>query len=107
MSDFSLTLVLQIKTSKIINDMAKIQQKSEKITAFGGIFFVLCHFFIVFIKILLKNILYPNVFWNFACKGNKISCYSKNLNKKGLRVSRQTSPGEENAQRKWKSGMNK
>jgi len=39
MSDFSLTLVLQIKTSKIINDMAKIQQKSEKITAFGGIFF--------------------------------------------------------------------
>ena len=41
MSDFSLTLVLQIKTSKIINDIAKIQQKSEKITAFGGIFFVL------------------------------------------------------------------
>ena len=40
MSDFSLTLVLQIKTSKIINDMAKIQQKSEKITAFGGIFHV-------------------------------------------------------------------
>jgi hypothetical protein len=33
--------VLQIKTSKIINDMAKVQQKSEKITAFGGIFFVL------------------------------------------------------------------
>ena len=44
MSDFSLTLVLQIKTSKIINDMAKIQQKSEKITAFGGIFFVLDKF---------------------------------------------------------------
>ena len=40
MSDFSLTLVLQIKTSKIINDMANIQQKSEKITALGGIFFV-------------------------------------------------------------------
>ena len=38
MSDFSLTLVLQIKTSKIINDMAKVQQKSEKISAFGGIF---------------------------------------------------------------------
>ncbi len=36
MSDFSLTLVLQIKTSKIINDMAKVQQKSEKISAFGG-----------------------------------------------------------------------
>ena len=44
MSDFSLTLVLQIKTSKIINDMAKVQQKSEKISAFGGIFFVLGKF---------------------------------------------------------------
>ena len=44
MSDFSLTLVQQIKTSKIINDMAKVQQKSEKITAFGGIFFVLDKF---------------------------------------------------------------
>jgi len=32
--------VLQIKTSKIINDMAKVQQKSEKISAFGGIFSV-------------------------------------------------------------------
>ena len=40
MSDFSLTLVLQIKSSKIINDMAKVQIKSEKITAFGGIFHV-------------------------------------------------------------------
>ena len=40
MSDFSLTLVLQIKTSKIINGMAKVQQKSEKISAFGGIFHV-------------------------------------------------------------------
>ena len=44
MSDFSLTLVLQFKTSKIINDMAKVQQKSEKISAFGGIFFVLDRF---------------------------------------------------------------
>ena len=44
MSDFSLTLVLHFKTSKIINDMAKVQQKSEKITAFGGIFFVLDKF---------------------------------------------------------------
>ena len=44
MSDFSLTLVLQIKTSKIINDMAKVQQKSEKISVFGGIFFVLDKF---------------------------------------------------------------
>ena len=43
MSDFSLTLVLQIKTSKI-DDMAKVQQKSEKISAFGGIFFVLDKF---------------------------------------------------------------
>ena len=41
MSDYSLTLVLQFKTSKIINDMANIQQKSEKISALGGIFFVL------------------------------------------------------------------
>ena len=40
MSDFSLTLVLHLKTSKIINDLAKIQQKSEKITPFGGIFHV-------------------------------------------------------------------
>ena len=40
MSDFSLTLVLQIKTSKIINDMAKVQIKSERVTPFGGIFHV-------------------------------------------------------------------
>ena len=40
MSDFSLTLVLHFKTSKIINDMAKVQIKSEKITPFGGIFHV-------------------------------------------------------------------
>ena len=31
-------------TSKIINDMAKVQIKSEKITPFGGIFFVLDKF---------------------------------------------------------------
>jgi hypothetical protein len=37
MSDFSLTLVLQIKTSKIINDMAKVQQRSEKISAWRNI----------------------------------------------------------------------
>ena len=30
MSDFSLTLVLRFKTSKIINDMAKVQIKFEK-----------------------------------------------------------------------------
>jgi len=40
MSDFSLTLVLRLTTSKIINDMAKVQIKSEKITPFGGIFHV-------------------------------------------------------------------
>ena len=40
MSDFSLTLVLQFKTSKIINGMAKVQIKSERITPFGGIFHV-------------------------------------------------------------------
>ena len=40
MSDFSLTLVLQYKTSKIINGMAKVQIKSERITPFGGIFHV-------------------------------------------------------------------
>ena len=44
MSDFSLILVLQNKTSKIINDMAKIALKNEKITAFGGINFVLDKF---------------------------------------------------------------
>jgi len=40
MSDFSLTLVLQFKTSKIINGMAKVQIKSEKVTPFGGKFHV-------------------------------------------------------------------
>ena len=44
MSDFSLTLVLRLKTSKIINDMAKVSIKSEKITPFGGIFHVREHF---------------------------------------------------------------
>ena len=44
MSEFSLTLVLQIKTSKTINDMAKVSIRSEKITAFGGIFFVMDKF---------------------------------------------------------------
>ena len=44
MSEISLILVLQIKTSKFFNDMAKVNIKSEKITAFGGIFFVLDKF---------------------------------------------------------------
>ena len=40
MSDFLLTLVLQIKSSNIINGMAKLSIKYEKITPFGGIFHV-------------------------------------------------------------------
>ena len=44
MSDFSLTLVLHFKTSKIINDMAKVQIKSEKLTPFGGIFSIMEQF---------------------------------------------------------------
>jgi len=40
MSDFSLTLVLRLKTSKIINGVAKVSIKSEKVTPFGGIFHV-------------------------------------------------------------------
>ncbi len=38
MSDLSLILVLHFKTSKIINDMTKVQIKSERVTPFGGIF---------------------------------------------------------------------
>ena len=45
MSDISLTLVLHLKTSKIINGMAKVQIKSERITPFGGIFQVREQFF--------------------------------------------------------------
>ena len=44
MSDFSLTLELRLKTSKIINDMAKVSIKSEKINPFGGIIYVREHF---------------------------------------------------------------
>ena len=41
MSDFSLTLSAAFQDEqKIINDMAKVQIKSEKITPFGGIFHV-------------------------------------------------------------------
>ena len=36
--------MLQFKTSKFFDDMAKVSKKSEKITAFGGIFFVLDKF---------------------------------------------------------------
>ena len=38
MSEFSLILVLQFQTSKIIHDMANISKKYQKITPFGGIF---------------------------------------------------------------------
>ena len=44
MSEISLILVLQIQTSKFFNDMAKVSIKSEKMTTFGGIFFVLDKF---------------------------------------------------------------
>ena len=56
MSDFSLTLVLRLKTSKIINDMAKVSIKSEKISAFGGIFFVLDRFDRILSSVYLKNL---------------------------------------------------
>ncbi len=38
MSVFSLIIVLQNKTSKIINGKANISKKSQKITPFGGKF---------------------------------------------------------------------
>ena len=38
MSVFSLIIVLQNKTSKIINGKANISKKSQKITPFGGNF---------------------------------------------------------------------
>jgi len=39
MSEISLILVLQIKTNKILNDMAKVQIKSEKNSLLLGDFF--------------------------------------------------------------------
>jgi hypothetical protein len=41
MSEFSFILVLQNKTSKIINGMAKISIKSEILIPFGGFFHVM------------------------------------------------------------------
>ena len=38
MSDFSLTLVLRLKTSKIVNDMAKVQKIIEKTKHFPDYF---------------------------------------------------------------------
>ena len=37
MSVILLVLVLHLKTNKTLNDMAKVQIKSEKLTPFGGI----------------------------------------------------------------------
>jgi len=44
MSEISLILVLHLKTNKILNDMAKIRIKSEKLTPFGGIFAIMEQF---------------------------------------------------------------
>ena len=44
MSEISLVLVLHLKTNKTLNDMAKIQIKSEKLTPFGGIFSIMKQF---------------------------------------------------------------
>ena len=44
MLEISLTLVVQLQVNKTPNDIAKIAQKNEKITAFGGINFVLDKF---------------------------------------------------------------
>lgn len=44
MSEISLILVLHKKTGKTLNDMAKVQIKSEKLTPFGGIFQIMEQF---------------------------------------------------------------
>ena len=44
MSENSHILVLQLKIRKTLNDMAKVQIKSEKITPFGGIFSIMEQF---------------------------------------------------------------
>ena len=44
MSEISLILVLLKKTNKTLNDMAKVQIKSEKLTPFGGIFSIMEQF---------------------------------------------------------------
>jgi hypothetical protein len=48
--------VLQFKTSKIINDVAKVQIKSEKITPFGRIFHVR-ELFPVFVAPIIDKVL--------------------------------------------------
>ena len=66
MSDFSLTLVLHFKTSKIINDMAKVQIKSEKITPFGGILHVRELFPVLWVRLSTE-------FWGFGVRHTAIS----------------------------------
>ena len=44
MSEISLILVLHKKTNKTLNDIAKIQIKSEKLTPFGGLFSIMEQF---------------------------------------------------------------
>ena len=44
MSEISLVLVLHLKTNKTLNDMTKIQIKSEKLTPFGGFFSIMEQF---------------------------------------------------------------
>ena len=44
MSEISLVLVLHLKTNKTLNDTAKIQIKSEKLTPFGGNFSIMKQF---------------------------------------------------------------
>ena len=44
MSEISLILVLHLKTNKTLNDTAKIQIKSEKLTPFGGNFSIMKQF---------------------------------------------------------------
>ena len=44
MSEISLILVLHKKTNKTLNDIAKIQIKSEKLTPFGGFFSIMEQF---------------------------------------------------------------
>jgi hypothetical protein len=44
MSEISFILVLHLKINKTLNDMAKIQIKSEKLTPFGGFFSIMKQF---------------------------------------------------------------
>jgi 23S rRNA A1618 N6-methylase RlmF len=50
MSEISFILVLHLKINKTLNDMAKIQIKSEKLTPFGGIFSIMEQFDALLVK---------------------------------------------------------